>query len=476
MDELFVELVEIGLAHHHEKTYDHQQIAGALLRHTLRQELLEQQSGPPRQRNFQIPEVEDEPHNRKGLYSQAKPRILKGSHMHTLILNAGVYCNVWPRFLLLSVLALTGVQADRAGGLYAEGVELYNAGDYGRAVELLSQAAALDRDVPDYRYHLALAYLKVGRPKEAARELESTLGMMGLRRETRVKEPTVLLQAAIAYLRMGNFKAARLRIENALDHDDTLLDAHYVMGLIVKEEGDEEAAAKHFETVLEIDRDHREANMALAEWLERIGEAEAARENLRHASHGTNDNFEILLALGGLSYRLGDLEAAVAAFEQAYEKQPSDEDAAFNLGAVRLAEQRFVEAVTLLRPLVERDEPHDGAAFNFAIALHSSEDYVGAREALVALLGRDPDHEGASFSLAVVSEALEDDAGAERAYREAIRKSPSSVPAFLNLAALLERLERPDEAVAVLKQTLELPLDDEQADVIREAIESLEGV
>ena len=183
---------------------------------------------------------------------------------------AGVCWSVWPRFFLLFVLALTGVQEDRPGALYAEGVERQSAGDYDQAVELLSQAAALDRDVPDYRYHLALAYLKVERPKEAARELESTLGMMGLRRETRVKEPTVLVQTAVAYLRMGNFKAARLRIENALERDEALVDAHYVMGLIVKEEGDEEAAAKHFETVLEIDRDHRAANMALAEWLEKI--------------------------------------------------------------------------------------------------------------------------------------------------------------------------------------------------------------
>ncbi len=75
----------------------------------------------------------------------------------------------------------------------------------------------------------------------------------------------------------------------------------------------------------------------------------------------------------------------------------------------------------------------------------------------------------------MVLEALEDDAGAENAYREAVRKTPGSIPAFLNFAALLERLKRRDEAVAVLKQTLELPMDDEQAEVIREVIESLEG-
>lgn len=109
---------------------------------------------------------------------------------------------------LIGVLALTGAQDD-AASLYAEGVERYNAGQYEEAVELLARARALESSVPDYRYHLGLAYLKVGRAKEAASELEATLGMMGMRRETRLKEPRVLVQAAIAYLEMGNFKATR---------------------------------------------------------------------------------------------------------------------------------------------------------------------------------------------------------------------------------------------------------------------------
>ena len=54
-----LELLGIGLAHHNEKTDDHQQIAGTLLRHTLGEKLLEQQSGQPRQGNFEASEVED---------------------------------------------------------------------------------------------------------------------------------------------------------------------------------------------------------------------------------------------------------------------------------------------------------------------------------------------------------------------------------------------------------------------------------
>ncbi len=121
-----------------------------------------------------------------------------------------------------------------------------------------------------------------------------------------------------------------------------------------------------------------------------------------------------------------------------------------------------------------RPEPHDEASFNLALALQYTEDHAEAREVLENLLERNRDFEGASFSLAIVSEAMGDVVAAETAYREAIRKRPQFVPAFLNLAALLDRLDRPDEARSTLEAALELPMDEEQAQAIREAIQSLE--
>ncbi len=91
---------------------------------------------------------------------------------------------MWTAYILASVLTLTIAQDDPAE-LYAVGVERYNAGEYEQAVDLLSRARALESDIPDYRYHLGLAYLKVGRNQEAARELEAALGMMGMRRRSR---------------------------------------------------------------------------------------------------------------------------------------------------------------------------------------------------------------------------------------------------------------------------------------------------
>lgn len=372
-------------------------------------------------------------------------------------------------WILVGVVALTGVQNDPAA-LYAQGVEQYNSGDYEQAVELLSRARALESSIPDYRYHLGLAYLKVGRPKEAARELEATLGMIGMRRETRLQEPRVLVQAAIAYLEMGNFKTARQKVELALEREPSDADAYYVLGQAMRGEGEEDEAIKAFEAGLELDRDHTEANLAMVPLLEARGEWELARENLRHASHGTTENFAILMSLGALAYRLGDVEEAEQSFAQALDERPGDRDARFNLGTIRLAKRDYPAAVETLRPLAVGEAPHDEASFNLALALLYSEDFAGARAVLERLLERDSAFTGASFSLGLACESMNDSAAAEAAYRDAIDARPDLIPAYLNLAALLEKLGREDEAIGLLESALEQPMDQEQARAIREAI------
>ena len=142
-------------------------------------------------------------------------------------------------------------------------------------------------------------------PDEAARELEATLGMMGVSRETRVLEPMVLVQAAIAYLRQGNSDTARKRVELALKRGEDSADAHYVLGLLEAEAGNAAGAIAELRAAVERDRDHPDANIALAEKLAAAGREEEARESLRHAFHGRPAGFEIAMSLGTMAYRAG---------------------------------------------------------------------------------------------------------------------------------------------------------------------------
>jgi tetratricopeptide (TPR) repeat protein len=359
--------------------------------------------------------------------------------------------------------------------LYREGLAAYNEGDYERAVEQLRLAAALSPDIPDYRFSLGLAYLKAGQAKKAASELEAVRGMIGLRLQTRVKEPLVLLHIASAYIQLDKLDSAKKRLEMALERDSELVEAHYSLGLIAQREGRHADAVRHFELLLEHNPDHPDANLAMANWLREEGREEEALERLRRASQGSPYDFSIQMIFGTVAFEMGVLEDAEEAFRRASELRPESRDARFNLATVMLAKRQYPDAIQLLEHLAQGDSPHDGAAYNLAQAYRGAgrtEDAVGV---LAELLGRAPDYPQANFSMGLLQEALGDPDGAEKFYRMEIEVQPQFLSSYLNLAVLLEQRKKPGEAVEVLRKALALEIEEDQAAQIREAIQALEG-
>lgn len=372
--------------------------------------------------------------------------------------------------LIVAFAPVLAVQSDPEV-YYVEGIDRYNAGEYEEAVELLSRAAAIGPAVPDYRYHLGLAYLKVGRPRDAARELEAALGMMGMKRETRVKEPIVLVQAAKAYLQQGDLDTAEARARLALKRGGPSPEAHYLLGLVARERGDEAGSLAELSAVVELDRDHVEANVALSDLSLARGRLDEAREALRHASHGAPTDYDVLMALGELAYRAADLDEAEEAFSRALAVRPGDAGASFDLGTALLAQQRFSEAIDRL---VAAAPESDDAAFNLAQAYLGDGREAEARATLEGLVERRPDYPRARFALALVFERAGEGEAAERLYRACLEANETTGPAALNLAALLEREGRESEAVEVLREHLDR-VDPEQRRSLRKALALLEG-
>jgi tetratricopeptide (TPR) repeat protein len=378
--------------------------------------------------------------------------------------------------VLVFALTLPGLAAQSSSPeeLYRRGLDSYNAGRYEEAVDYFSRATAFRPNVPDYRFSLGLAYLKLGKPKKAAYELEAVRGMTGLQRRTRVKEPEVLVYSAVAYIQLGKLKGARSRLELALEREPEMAEAHYALGLVEQEEGNPEKAVNHFQAALATEPDHPEANMALASWLREQGRIAEAYERLRHASHGAPESFETQMALGAAAYQQGLLDEALVAFKDALELRPQDVDAQYNLGTVLLVKEDYQGAIEVLEPLVRGDELHDGACFNLAQAYLATEKKEGAASILEALAERSPHHPKVHFTLGLVFEQMGDAARAEQAYREEITVRPAFVSAYLNLAALLESQKRRDEALEQLKLALAQSSEEGQAEQIQAAITAIE--
>ena len=373
------------------------------------------------------------------------------------------------------VLALwiAGAQDDPRD-LYKRGLIFYNGGQYEEALDLLKRASALRPNVPDYRYSLGLTYLKLGRAKKAAYELEAVRGMIGLSRSTRVKEPQVLVHLATAFIQLGKFSGARSRLELALEKEPGNVGALYALGLVEQEEGNTQLALERFQMVLEHEPDHPDANLALAKSLQAQGRGEDALERLRHAAHGAPESVQLQLALGVAAYEQGFPEEAEAAFRQAVAIEPQNAEAQFGLGTLYLARKEYDLAITTLESLAMAETGHDGAAFNLAQAYVARDRKEDALEVLEALAARSPEHPKVQFTRALLFEVLGDANRAERAYRGEIEIRPDYVPAYLNLAALLEKEGRSEEALEQLRVALSQSSEGPQADQIQAAIEAME--
>lgn len=133
------------------------------------------------------------------------------------------------------------VQAD---ALFRQGSDALYQGDYGRAVDLLGKAVALDRSKSSYRMHLARAYRYADKPAEAQALLEEVLKQT----PDHVEAGQVLAEI---HARAGDYKKVAATLEPLLKyrHDYTtyhlLAEAKYNLG-------DTESARNYFEEALKL--------------------------------------------------------------------------------------------------------------------------------------------------------------------------------------------------------------------------------
>lgn len=384
--------------------------------------------------------------------------------------------------LLFSGIVLAQSSPDQ---FYRDGIAAYNDGNYKEAIELLQQAARRDPNVPDFRYHLGLAYLKAGEPKKAASEFEATLARTGMERSTRLKEPEILAMAGLAYFDMGRNDLARKRLELALSRQEDLTDANFTLGVIELAEGNGEEGLARLHAVVDKRPRHAAAHLAMASELERAGEIEHALEHLDFASEASPRDLSIRISYGRLAYSAGLIEDAELAFASILDVSKKTgngsvdskivSDAGFNLGTIKLQRGAFEDAAATLRMVVAQAPEREDARFNLADALRRSKKFEDAERELQVLLAGNADYPGAAFSLALVFEGLEQWDQAEKAYRQSLATQSNFVPAYLNLAALLEKGERLPEAVELLEQCLTLELDDGQRQQLNQVLETLKA-
>lgn len=350
------------------------------------------------------------------------------------------------------VLLFTGVATSAAlvyqhiGGeqqyrrLLADGERALRAGNSYAAIEAFSGALAFRPNSMAAHYRRAEAYRAQSRDDEALRDVREAVRLApdapqplialgelyDLRgdwaqaaawyaqaaEQLRDENPALLYQLALARYRAGSPAAAKEPLKRLVARNDSLAEAHYLLGLVYRDTQDLDAAMNSLEQAVRIAPGMTAAREELADLYRSRGRFGDEMDQLRALADG-DDPVGRRITIAIVEARRDQFASAIGMLGQVAVEAPNDSRVQLALGRIYLQRaERAGDAASIQRALDVLERALGGTA---------------PRSEGLALFGR------ALFLSGDV-------AGAERMLKEAVATSPRDPEAFGFLADAAERL------------------------------------
>ncbi len=315
------------------------------------------------------------------------------------------------------------------------------------------------------------AALQTGDAEAAERHYRAAL-------ELEPRHGALLCNLGYALHGQGKGAEARLRLEQALERDPALADAHFLLARLMHGARELESADTHFRAALDLAPDHELAYFEYCHLLIEQNRIDPARQLMARALQHFPANADLHVYLGNLHFQAGDPAAAVMAFERGLALRGDDVAAMANLARVLLASGHAARAAEVARAALarapqlhdvrlslaqalERDGAEEEALAHYRNCLQSEAQAGEARLALARLLlragriaeaqelGADP---AVHFLVAQAMEEAGDIDAAMAGYRQALMLQDGHVASLTNLALLLMAQSQNDAALQLLRR------------------------
>jgi tetratricopeptide (TPR) repeat protein len=205
---------------------------------------------------------------------------------------------------------------------------------------LVLQIADYAVNLPARRNAAAMA-LSSGKPDQAARILERVL-------ETQPGNTTDLNNLAIAYMRMGRFEDARVRLEEARDIVPEKFPVWLNLSSLATRAGDPVAALAYAEAAVERGPNMAQTHVTLAMAEAELGYLERTAASLEHAVRLDGRDPQVHGMLAEVYVDLGRLDLAEEHFQAVLTLLPDSLTAVLALGRLYLQQGRLDRAAAML--------------------------------------------------------------------------------------------------------------------------------
>jgi arylsulfatase A-like enzyme/Tfp pilus assembly protein PilF len=264
-----------------------------------------------------------------------------------------------------------------------------------------------------------------------------------------------MIMFAQAKLAAEEEEAAERLLERVLSQDDTIVDAHQMLGQIVGRRGQHEAAAEHFQKALEQNDSHQASLLGLAAAYRDLGRIEEAALGFRRVLEIAGTETRATLALAEIYIEQEQMDEAEAVLEEAIAATEPPGVIYNQLGELRVLQGRGNEAIPLFEQAIAKNDKPAEPYFNLAVIYEDSGSFQKAIEHYDLAIERAPKHFQAQFNLGRLYGHLGNPDRQQQLWETAIESNPEFVRGYYYLAKLLmDRGLDLDRAVQLARQGL----------------------
>lgn len=310
------------------------------------------------------------------------------------------------------------------------GICSLNAGDYSRAVQLLSLAAGANPNSDDVATYLVKALLGDDRVDDAERRAARRV-------ENDPQNEKQTIRLALLKWRLGKSAQAIALLRDAVAQWPESAEVHFQLGTLLAADDHTEEAELRFTQAVAIDSDHVDGMVAMAMCMGTRNEPRDAVRHLKKAQHLRPNDTRIAMLLSVAARAARDNGTPIAVYA-AMPTQPTCTDESIReLAQIVEKEPEFVDAILAI-------DQRDTDESVFAMLAHT----------LQTAIKRNPSQADLHYQCGCVLQRLGRTREAIREAEKAVDINPRYVRALILLAKLYQQTDRYDDAATRLEQTV----------------------
>ncbi len=228
------------------------------------------------------------------------------------------------------------------------------------------------------------------------------------------KSKEELLEEGVSNLESGNYSAALVLLNNALEKDPNFVPARYQLGKLFLETEKYDRAEKEFQKVVRQNPANLNARLDLGQVYLAMDQPQKAIEEVNTYLSEHPADSEAYLVLGRIYFHQREWQRSMAAFEKALEINPEGEDARLGLARVMLAQNDLEGARRITDAILSSGTKVKDAAYLAARIERRAGDVEAYKNAWEVVLKEDPKDPAALYQLGLIAleegdiEAVED--------------------------------------------------------------------